>query len=245
MSERKFNRDQNDTEPVKFKPLYLIVGICVVVITVLACAIYVYLEGKDSSPSVNENKGTNVNETIKEPARYVIPQTACVKNVTATTYNDQVYSSCPAGNMVLNFTDLNMIIDINKDEINFTINGIYYNMVNVELDDYLKSGIFKGLAFAQNNQDLQMVVDDASVDKKSGLYIFNTGKVVYSMGSDSNTVFAFGTPIKYAKYAVVTEIDCTTADPNAIVYEFGSVMFDGTNYQKQFVQNVLVSEYCK
>lgn len=247
MSERKFNRDQDDTEPVKFKPLYLIVGICVVAITVLACGMYVFLNGKDTSNSSNsnENNEQNVNEVIEEPDRYIIPQTACVKEVTVSTYNEQVYSSCPVGNMVLNFTDMNTIIDINKTETNFTINGIYYNMIAVELDSYLTSGIFKGIVFAQNNQDLQMVVADASAEKKSGLYVFNKGQLIYNMGSDSNTLFAFGTPIKYAKYAVATEIDCAVADPNAIVYEEGTIEYDGTNYHSVAGKNVLVSDVCK
>jgi len=90
-----------------------------------------------------------------------------------------------------------------------------------------------------------MIVTDFSMNNKQGLYIFRSGNVLYSVGSDSNMVFTLGETIKYSKYSSNELLDCATADPNAIAYVEGTISFDGTNYKDEFVQNVLVNAICK
>lgn len=250
MSERKFNRDLDDTEPVKFKPLYLIVGICVVVIGVLACVIYIYLNKQDETKTTNNDSSNN--ETITEPIEYVIPTTACTKDVTISTYKDDVFSSCTTDNVVLNFTDLNMIIDTTKVDTNFKVNGIYFNKTEVSKDDYLSATSFKKLALASNNSNVELLFTDANAEKKNALYIINNNDIIYSGGTDSNTVYALGKPIKYAKYTTegLNKLDCNLAkqDPkmqDVKIYEEGTIAYDGTTYNEVFSKNVLVKDICK
>ena len=250
MSERKFNRDLDDTEPVKFKPLYLIVGICVVVIGVLACIIYIYLNKQDETKPADNNSSNT--ETINEPVEYVIPTTACTKDVTVGTYKDDVFTTCTTDNVVLNFTDLNIIIDTTKVGTNFKINGIYFNKIEVPKDDYLAASAFKKLALASNNSNIELLLTDASSDKKNALYIINNGDVVYSSGIDSNTVYTLGTPIKYSKYTTegLATLDCASAkaDPkkqDVKLYEEGTIVYDGTAYNEVFAKNVLAKDVCK
>lgn len=251
MSERKFNRDQDDTEPVKFKPLYLIVGLCVVVIVVLACLIYIFLNNSDNKNQIDDKSNVNENvekEEITEPTEYVIPTTACTKNVTISTYNNNVFNSCQTDNVVLNFTDVNMIVDTQKIDKDFTINGIYYNKQKIEIDDYLSNGTFNGISFGSNTTDVGMVFIDANAQKKSGLYIFRDSEIVYSSGASSNTLFALSNPIKYAKYESdsLADIDCKkVTDKTKKVYEEGTINFDGSSYKEVFIKNVLISDICK
>lgn len=248
MSERKFNRDQDDTEPVKFKPLYLIIGLCVVVIAISACCIYIFLNQKEKN---NVNKETNVNENINEeisePTEYVIPTTACTRDVTVQTYNNSVFTNCASDNVVLNFTDINMIVDTQRVGASFTVNGIYYDKKEIKTDDYLSSGMFNGITVGANTTDIGMVFTDASVVKKSGFYIFRENNLVYSNGSDSNTLFTLESPIKYTKYEIDSlNIDCKTAtDKTKKVYEEGTINFDGDSYKAVFTRNVLVGDICK
>lgn len=251
MSERKFNRDLDDTEPVKFKPLYLIVGVCVVVIAALACIIYIYLNKQDETKPSNENNSSNT-ETINEPVEYVIPEAACTKKVTVSDYKTDVFNSCTTDNVVLNFTDLNMIIDTTKVDKNFKVNGIYFNKIEVPKDDYLSAGTFKNLALASNDSSIELLFTDASADKKTGLYVINNGDVTYSGGMDSNTVYTLGKPIKYTKYTTegLNKLDCNLAkqDPkmqDTKLYEEGTVTYENGTYNEIFTKNVLVKDVCK
>lgn len=241
MSERKFNREQDDTEPVKFKPLYLIVGICVVVIVILACVIYIYLNNKENgSAKVPE-------EPVTEPTEYVIPTTACQQDLTIKTYNNSVYTSCIQENVVLNFTDVNLIIDTKKTENNFTFNGIYYDKQKINMDDYLSAGTFKDIKFSVNGEDIIMFLIDASTEKKTAIYIFRKNEIIYSSGYNANIVYTLGTTIGYTKYTDegLKPLDCKIANKQTKLYEVGTVNYDGTTYKEVFAKNVLVSDVCK
>lgn len=241
MSERKFNREQNDTEPVKFKPLYLIIGVCAVVIMISACAIY-FLLNEENAKENNSLKTENANkEEITE--EYVIPENACVKDVTTSSDISSEYLDCEMENVVLNFSDINLIIDMQKQNENFQINGIYYDKQKVNEDSFL-SFTFNKIQLALSDNNIAIVLNDASMQKKSLLYILKDGKVIYSKGESDNTVFALTNPIKYATYDIV-DLDCLNASKTDVVYKYGSIQYDGTNYTEIFEKNYLVSDVCK
>jgi hypothetical protein len=247
MSERSFNRDQNDMEPVKFKPLYLIVGICTVAIIILACVIYIYLSQKEEASNLSND--SNTSSEVSDEIEYEIPSESCSKSITTSEYSKQVYTDCKVNNIVLNFTDVDMIIDLNKIDNNFTINGIYYNKKGVSLDDYLGSNTFKDMNIKVNNGDVQFAFTDALVEKKMGLYIYRNGNLLYSNGSSTNTIYTLGNEIKYSKYTtegITASSDCNlVTDKTPVAYETGKVKLDGENYTEIFEKNVLVSEICK
>lgn len=242
MSERKIERDLDEMEPVKFKPLYLIVGICVVVIIILACIIYIYLNNKSDSKKTNTPK----EETVVEPTEYVIPKTACQKNLTIQTYDSSVYSSCVEENVVLNFTDVNTIIDTKNSGANFNFKGIYFDKKPIVLDDYLTSGTFKDIKFSVNGQDVIMLVTDALVANKMVIYAINQDKIVYTGGTNTNTLYTLGTTIGYTKYTNegLQTLDCATAAKETKLYEIGTLNYDGITYNEVFTKNVLVSDVC-
>ena len=244
MSERKFNRDLDDTEPVKFKPIYLIVGICIVAIVILACVIYIYLNNKET----NSNKQDNVvNDPVTEPTEYVIPETACQKDLTISTYNNSVYTTCTEENVVLNFTDVNMIVDTKKVGTNFTINGIYYNKQKTKTDDYINMGTFKDVKFSVNGEDVIMLLTDANTEKKTAIYIFRKDSLVYSNGVNANVVYSLGTSIGYTKYTAegLAPLDCKIANKQTKLYEVGTINYDGSAYTEVFTKNTLVGDVCK
>lgn len=238
MSERKFNREQDDTEPVKFKPLYLIIGICVFVILISACAIYFFLNREDKK-EFNEPSP----EVVVEPTKYVIPETACKLDVNVSQDLNSLYSSCEVDNVILNFIDINFIVDMQKENNNFHINGLYYDGLEVK-NDSISNFTFNKISVALVDNNIALFVNDATSAKKSLLYIIKEGKIVYSMGSNNNTVFSLTNLIQYSTYSIL-DVDCKVNNPNDVVYQSGVIKYDGSSYSAVFEKNYLVSDVCK